>query len=129
MSMIRGKQIADNSIAPSKIIGGTGGAKKVNFNFATPSPVNLGPIAPGTVVNLAQLAIQIAFNDPAATVTFGIVANPNLFLGPADSDPQFAGQYQNTEAFGPAAPDFLILTIHPAASTQGSGFLIYGEAA
>ena len=127
--MIQGKQIADNSIPPSKIIGGTGGAKKVDFTFATPSPVNLGPIAPGTVVNLAQVAIEIAFDDPTATVTFGIVSSPNLFLGPSDTFPHYVGQYQNMEAFGPAAPDFLILTIHPAASTQGSGFLLYTEGA
>jgi hypothetical protein len=127
--MINGKQIADNSIPSIKIIGGTGGAKRVNFNFATPSPVNLGPIAPGTVVNLAQIAIQIGFDDPTATVTFGIVSDPNLFLGPADTRPQQVTQYVSLEALGPTAPDHLILTISPGASTQGSGFLLYNEGA
>jgi hypothetical protein len=127
--MIQGKQIADSSIAPSKIIGGTGGAKRVNFTHTTSSPLNLGPIAPGTVVYLSQLVIEVAFNDPTATVTFGTHANPSLFLGPTDSDPQLVGQYVSFDALGPAAPDSLILTITPGASTQGSGFILYNEGA
>jgi len=128
-SMIQGKQIADHSIAPSKIIGGVGGPVKVPFTFASASPIVLGPITPGTVVYLSQIAIEVAFNDPAATVEFGLLSNPGLFLGPGDVLANFVAQYRNSEALGPAVPDTLILTINPGTSTQGSGFLLYGETA
>ncbi len=127
--MFQGKQIADNSIAPSKIIGGVGQPpSRVNFTFATPSPMTVAAIAPSKLVYLAQFVIIVPFNDPAATIEFGLASNPSLFLGPSDSRAGVIGQYQSTAALGPSVPDFLLLTINPAASTQGSGFLLYSEA-
>ena len=129
MKMIQGKQIADNSIAPIKIIGGVGGKPiRVNFTFATPSPMIFGAIMSPSLVYLAQIVILVPFNDPAATLEFGLASSPALFLGPGDSKAGVIGQYQSLEALGPSIPDFIMLTINPAASTQGSGFVLYGEA-
>ena len=93
------------------------------FTFATPSPLVLGTLPAGSVVVRVVVDIEVAFDDPAATLQVGTLAAPGLFLGTTDIVPQSANQY-STEMVTPTAAQ-VQLTIAPGASTQGSGTVYY----
>jgi hypothetical protein len=124
--VFQGKQIADNSIPASKIIGGTGGGgTRVNFAFTSPSPMVLGVLPASALVNLSQIVIETPFDDPAAVVLFGLASDPSLFFGVGDSFPSVAGQFKSSISLGVSVTDILLLTIHPGTSTRGNGYLLY----
>jgi hypothetical protein len=103
---------------------GTETAVAVNFTFMSGTMV-LGVAAAGSKFNTEALLIQTAFDDPAATISFGTSGSPGLLLGVGDSKPGVAGQYQSDAIVVIPANDVLLLTVNPGASSQGAGLLFY----
>jgi hypothetical protein len=105
---------------------GPGSGAAFTFTFATPSPVNLGAIPAGAIMNRVSVLITTAFDDPSATLELGTFGgSPSAFLAPSDSKLGAVGQYETDMLVTVAAPDALKLTISPGASTQGAGVLFY----
>jgi len=95
------------------------------FAFNSASPIDVTPLSAGDTVIECFLKFTQAFDDPAATVSVGTVANPNIYMAPADSDPSVAGAvYESCPVEELTAPEELTLTISPGTSTQGQGFLV-----
>jgi len=99
--------------------------QKVSFAFNTGSPLILGIVAAGQVLDRASVLITTAFDDPSATVQLGTSGIPGLILGPADARPPVVGQYEHVALVIFPVNDLLQLTISPGASTMGAGVLLF----
>jgi hypothetical protein len=99
--------------------------QKVSFAFNTASPLVLGLVFVGQVLDRASLLITTAFNDAAATVQLGTSGTPGLIFGVADARPPFVGQYEHVALVQFAVNDVLQLLITPGASTLGAGILLF----
>lgn len=98
---------------------------KVAFAFDGSSPLILIVLKPGDIVDNIEVTITTPFDDPAAALQVGIVANPDLALGPSEIDPDVASTYSNGENFEILVPEILRLLITPGTSTQGAGFVLF----
>ena len=101
---------------------------RVDFSFDSASPIVLQTIAAGQLLDRAAVLITTTFDDPAAYVEVGTSSDPDGVFEEGDIDLGVLGQYENRilllfPAFPPS--DLLLLTIHPGASTQGAGILLY----
>lgn len=102
----------------------------VRFSFASPSPVVLGAVAPGQVLARAAVLVATPFDDPAATLELGTSAAPGLVFAAGEVDVRAANGTFDNDGLRPfGAPDVLLLTISPHASTQGDGIVLYQVAA
>lgn len=95
------------------------------FTFATSSPHNLGAITAGSLFNRAVVLVTHAFDDPSATLTLGPSSSPSALFAAGDSQLFRIDQFESTSLVVVASPDFLQLTINPAASTQGAGLVFW----
>ena len=110
---------------PTPASGGSDLLEVVSFTYATPSPMLLQAVLAGQIIDRAVVVITTPFDDPSSSVYLGITASTGLILGAGDVTTDVADQYENAALFEFAANDFLELTITPATSTQGAGFLFY----
>jgi hypothetical protein len=101
--------------------GGNETVYSMPFTWATLSQ-QLGAFPVGKTVLMACIIIDVAFNDPSATVSFGTTADYTLFVQAPASQP---GQYATDAVTIPVVPDFFLLTMSPGASTAGSGTLLW----
>lgn len=99
--------------------------QKVSFAFNTGSPLILGVIAAGQVLDRASLLITTGFDDPASTIQFGTSGAPGLISGLTDAKPSAVGQYEHVALIVFPVNDLLQLTISPGASTMGAGILLF----
>lgn len=99
--------------------------QKVSFAFNTGSPLSLGLVYAGQILDRASLLITTAFDDLAATIQLGTSGTPGLIFGPTGAKPSVAGQYEHVALIPFAVNDVLQLLISPGASTQGAGFLLF----
>lgn len=99
--------------------------QKVSFTFSTGSPLVLGLVFAGQVLDRASLLITTAFNDALATLQLGTTAIPGLVFGVGDARPSVVGQYEHNALVSFPANDLLRLTITPGTSTQGAGILLF----
>lgn len=102
-----------------------GVSPSVPFAFNTASPLVLAALPAGAKVVRAAIVISTPFDDAAATLSLGTPGSPALVLGPSDSRPSVAGQYETDLIATFAAADTLQLVISPGASTQGAGFVFF----
>lgn len=119
--------VANQALARSIYRGGASSGEvvgKATFDFSTPSPLVLQALSSGLIVNRAALVIETPF-DSSAGLELGTSSNPGALLSASDFTPSVAGQYESSVLLPIFASDFLILTINPGVSTQGSGFLLY----
>jgi hypothetical protein len=99
---------------------------QVAFDFSTPSPLLLQTVTPGLVLNRCAIVIVTPFDDPAARIEVGTSANPSLVFAQGEVVAVAPGNTFNNSSLYPfETNDFLLLTISPGASTQGSGILLY----
>jgi hypothetical protein len=99
---------------------------QVAFDFNTPSPILLQTVAPGIVLNRCAVIIVTPFDDPSASIQVGTTTNPSLVFAQGEVVPWSNGNTFNNSGLYPfVANDFLLLTLSPGASTQGSGILLY----
>lgn len=97
----------------------------VPFAFNTASPLALSALIAGAKIVRAAIVISTPFDDGAATLSLGTPGSPALVLGPSDSLPGTAGQYETDLITTIGAADTLQLAISPGTSTQGAGFVFF----
>ena len=98
----------------------------VPFGFATPSPLVLGAISAGQIMNRASLQIQTPFNGVFPALSFGTTSNPVQYLDCSGiASPGFSVSYQNDELSVSPLADILLLTLTLSGATQGAGVLLY----
>lgn len=103
---------------------GSEDAVVVPFTFSS-GVVALALIVPGQTLYRADILIETPFDGAGASVQVGTVGIPGLVLGPSDSLPGVASQYESLAMVVFSAVDNLILTVTSGGSTQGSGRLLY----
>lgn len=99
--------------------------QKVSFAFNTGSPLILGVVAAGQMLDRASLLITTPFDDLASSVQLGTSGTPGLIFGPTDARPAVVGQYEHVALIIFPVNDLLQLSIVPGASTQGAGVLLF----
>jgi len=108
---------------------GTGGTHtervRVDFTFATPSPISVTGLNAGDALVRIGLRYTTTFDDPAATVEVGDTGTADLYLTAVQSAPTLGGLYLNENYEDIPAPDTLTVTLTPGASTQGAGFFVF----
>lgn len=97
----------------------------VPFTFATPSPLLLGAIHAGQVLNRASLLIQVPFDGENSQISFGTSSNPILYLQCAGPSPGYSVQYDSNEVSVTPSADILLLSLSTPGATQGQGMLLY----
>ena len=95
------------------------------FTALGPSPIVLAPLAAGNIVSRLVVIIDVPFTDPTASVLVGVTGSPAMFMGPTDSVPTRANQYEVEDIEGIVLATNLILTVNPGASVVGSGRIYY----
>jgi hypothetical protein len=98
--------------------------QRVPFTFISGSLV-LQQVFPGDIIDSAWVLIDTPFDDPAASILLGTTLAPGLIFGLGDVTSSVVDQYANQAVTEFALTEFLVLTISPGASTQGSGRVIY----
>jgi len=98
---------------------------RVDFTFATPSPISVAPLNAGDVLVRIGLRYTTVFDDPATTVEVGDTGTADLYLTAGQSAPTLGGLYLNEAYTDIPAPDTLTVTLSPGTSTQGAGFFLF----
>jgi hypothetical protein len=98
---------------------------RVDFTFATPSPISVTTLNAGDVLVRVGLRYTTVYDDPAATIESGDTGTPNLYLKATESSPVLGGLYLNETYTDIPVPDTLTVTLSPGASTQGAGFFVF----
>jgi hypothetical protein len=98
---------------------------RVDFTFATPSPISVTGLNAGDALVRIGLRYTTVFDDPATTVEVGDTGTANLYLTAAQSAPTLGGLYLNEAYTDVPAPDTLTVTLSPGISTQGAGFFVF----
>lgn len=108
---------------------GTGGTHtervRVDFTFATPSPISVTALNAGDALVRIGLRYTTTFDDPAATVEVGDTGTADLYLTAVQSAPTLGGLYLHEKYEDIPVPDTLTVTLTPGASTQGAGFFVF----
>jgi hypothetical protein len=94
-------------------------------SFDMTSVLILGQVAEGSRVLGVYLLVESPFDDPAAFIELGTSLNHSLLFGLGDALLTKVGQYDKDDIIIFPATDVLALRMHPGASTQGSGLLLY----
>ena len=98
---------------------------RVDFTFATPSPISVAPLNAGDALVRIGLRYTTPFDDPATTVEVGDTGTADLYLTAGQSAPTLGGLYLNEAYADIPAPDTLTVTLSPGISTQGAGFFVF----
>ena len=98
---------------------------RVDFTFATPSPISVAPLNAGDALVRIGLRYTTPFDDPATTVEVGDTGTADLYLTAGQSAPTLGGLYLNENYADVPAPDTLTVTLSPGISTQGAGFFVF----
>ena len=101
----------------------TGVFGEEDFAFDGAFPVDLAILGAGGFIDKVEFVVEVAFDDPAATLKIGTVAAPELVFAAVDTDLTILEQYVSEVNHRILADDILRLVIEPGASTQGSGYV------
>lgn len=99
------------------------GQFSMNFSYTNVSPLNLAIVPTGKTLVSATVVVVTPFNDVAAKLSLGTVANANSVLATTDILAQVNGTYTAQPAVRYGANTQLVLGIIPGTSTQGDGVL------
>jgi hypothetical protein len=99
---------------------------KIGYTFLS-GTLALGPaLLAGNLVHDTQIVVTVPFDDATATLELGTNVAPVSLNDVAENDPQAIGRYpgawRDRQAVG-AEQTQLVVT--PAASTQGSGYVLF----
>ena len=100
-------------------------ATQLPFSPASPGIQILCQLKPGWSLSQITVAIEVPFDDPAATISVGTSADPSRFFGSGDADLGVVGQYESSWVYGITAVEYMILTVNPGTSTTGTAMLYY----
>jgi hypothetical protein len=112
------------NISGTNIIGTINGYIKVPFQFNNVSPKNVAVIPANAVVSAVDVIVTTAFDDNAATLSMGTMANANLLLNSVDSKANIVGTYAAMPGQLFLSDTWVVLTITPGSSTTGSGMIV-----
>ena len=96
---------------------------RVPFTFADPSPVVLFNLLAGDILTECEVSIETAFDDVAAQLRVGVPGNLDVILNAGQIDPDVVNQYSTLLNRTSAIAENLLLSITPALSTAGSGYV------
>lgn len=99
--------------------------ERADFTFATSSPAFLFNLSAGDEIVEARVVVSTAFDDPAATLRMGTVADPDLIFATGESDPTTVGQSICLVAHELSLTEILRLLISPGTSTTGAGHVLF----
>ena len=88
------------------------------------SPITVTSLNADAIVEWVKLVITVPFDDAAATIEVGTPATPGAILSAVQSDPGNEAVYITDAPFRTIGATSLRLTISPAASTQGAGYVL-----
>ena len=94
------------------------------FQFNNVSPKNVAVIPANAVVSAVDVIVTTAFDDNAATLSMGTMANANLLLNSVDSKANIVGTYAAMPGQLFLSDTWVVLTITPGSSTTGSGMIV-----
>lgn len=97
---------------------------EVAFAFNTASPLTIRSMVAGETIVNAEIQIDTVFDDPAATLQLGTIAQPGLIIPTGNNIPTSTGVYRTDLNYPFTAAANVILTITPGVSTQGSGLVV-----
>jgi len=97
---------------------------KVPFQYNNASPKNVAVVPANAVVSQVDVIVNTAFDDNAATLSMGTMANANLLLNATDSKPNISGTYAAMPGQLFLSDTWVVLTITPGTSTTGSGMIV-----
>ena len=100
--------------------------ERVDFTFATSSPLTLYNLLAGDDIVEVKLVIETAFDDVASSVQIGTVATPGLVFAANESNISKPDcQWLSSRVHEIASSETLRLLISPGTSTQGTGFVLF----
>jgi len=100
-------------------------ALAVRFQYNSISPFILVNLQANDVIDKTEVTIFDEFDDPAATLEVGTVANPGLILSTDEIVPQEKNTFRNEENYEVLINEILRLNITPGASTKGNGVVLF----
>lgn len=101
---------------------GAGLLPPIPFGWGDAPRAVFTPAADG-ILTICRIQFTQPFDDPAASVRVGTTAAPGAAMPAEWNRPASSLEFENTPDLPMAAGEPLILTIAPAASTQGGGLL------
>jgi len=98
--------------------------QRIDFDFNSASPFTLFNLLADDTIDKVEVSITEAFDDPAATLELGTVANSSLIFSTSEIDPGQVADYVNDQNNVITLAEILRLLITPGTSTQGKGFVL-----
>jgi hypothetical protein len=96
----------------------------VDFAWNSPSPLLLALLMGSDVVEWAKVILTVPFDDPTASLLLGHTANPSSLFVAGEVDVTKVGVYTTEEPLRLGVPSNFLLTVNPAASSQGAGYVL-----
>lgn len=101
--------------------GPAGGAiAPIAFSFGDASGVIWTAPASGTVT-VARVSVDLAFDDPAATLSLGVPFDHGAVFPSSSIEPSLGVEFEHTADFHLASGTSVYIYIYPGLSTQGAG--------
>lgn len=98
---------------------------RVNFTFASGSPLLVGTQAADEMIVRSEVVITTAFDGPTAGVVLGTTSTPGLVLDTNEVKAKRQGQYLSLEVFeAPGVATPIRLTIASGGSSAGAGYVL-----
>jgi hypothetical protein len=95
-----------------------------DFNFLTPNPTKCFTIPTGYRILTCQVEITTPFNDAAATIKVGNLAQADKFMTDSENVPNEVGEYESNPYQVLAADEDVYVSIIKAGATQGAGAVL-----
>lgn len=98
--------------------------KHFNFSFSTASPINAIALSANVRVLTVAVKIITPFDDPNSEISVGFSGDPSGYMTVDQNIASETGEYETNPFRYLTVAEDVVLTIDPAASTQGEGLLI-----
>ncbi len=100
---------------------------KVQFTYTDGPSIIVLSVTDGDTIVDSEVVIETAFDDVAATISLGSVADSSLILSTTENLPSALGNYGNQNNFKFALNEQIRIYINPGTSTQGSGHVLISK--
>ena len=94
------------------------------FSFADASPKKVFTLPANALIVTTQIKIDVAFDDPLATLSIGDLGTADKYMKTTENDPTNLAEYEtNPSEFNAVAKD-VYLSLSAGTSIQGSGYVV-----